>query len=178
MATLTANDWFVMGGLNINWFYQFFDADVFNDNVNSPFEDEYHITTSTNEKLSLYGTGFSRDLSDNMVNGTIEKWTQWKWDSDSSSWVEHFSFEGINVSMSDFYAAGQTVDDTDDFALIAAMLSGDDMITLSDDDDTANGYDGNDTLLGKAGADELFGDLGDDTLKGGTGDDNLLGTIP
>ncbi len=177
MAILTAYEQFVMSGLDIRRIYQFLDTDVFNDNVIAgEFEDEYHVTTTLNERFSLFGNTFSVDGSGNMVNGNIEKWTQWNWDSGSSSWVEYFSFTGIDVAMSDFYDAGQTDDaGVDDFVLIEAMLSGDDVMTLSADDDTANGYGGNDTIDGGAGADELYGDLGHDTLRGGTGNDNLYG---
>ena len=179
MAILIANDTFVMAGLDINWFYQFFASDAFRDDVNGDFEDEYDILTSTDEKLTLSGSGFAYTGSD-MDTGTIQKWAQFKWDAGTSSFVEHFSFTDISEAMSAFFAAGQTddaADDvSDDFTLIEAMLSGDDMMTLSDGDDIANGYGGNDTIVGNAGADELYGDLGDDILKGGSGDDVLFGS--
>lgn len=86
-----------------------------------------------------------------------------------------WQISGLNLSMLDVIAASKTATRSDDAAALRSQLGGDDLFTLSDRPDFANGYGGNDILEGKGGKDKLIGGAGNDALVGGADNDQLLG---
>ena len=86
-----------------------------------------------------------------------------------------FAVQDLSIDAGTFMAAINSPTQTDDDAMIAAALSGDDTFTLSAANDYANGLEGNDTLNGHDGNDTLLGGNGDDFLVGGAGLDSLSG---
>lgn len=92
-----------------------------------------------------------------------------------STWVPNWQLEGLSVSAVSIYNAAMTTGTNDDFALVAAALSGADTFQLSTGNDRMRGYGGNDRLYGNRGNDVLSGDGGNDILVGGAGSDSLTG---
>ena len=170
--------------VNLNFWYTHLDFDQFNDNANTyGYEDNYHLVTTTNDSLSLYGSGFAYSGAD-MVNGTIEGLNQWAWDNLAAAWSLSWAWTGWDIAMSDFFGVGQTATEDDDMAFIKEVMSGADTVHLSADDDYMRGFKDNDVLYGHGGDDELhgndgkdklFGSKGNDLLSGGRGNDRLYG---
>ena len=71
----------------------------------------------------------------------------------------------INISASSTFNAIRSVSKSDDEALIQQMLSGDDLFTLSDEDDVIDGYAGDDRFETGLGNDVIDGGSGTDTVK-------------
>lgn len=122
----------------------------------------------------------------------------------------HMTGFNIKIGSASYSASGLKIDyealksiDTSSFeGTLDLLLTGNDVITMSDSDpidegtggnrwfyakagndkvngskfkDWIEGDEGNDTLVGLLGDDTLYGDLGNDTLDGGSGDDYLAG---
>jgi Ca2+-binding RTX toxin-like protein len=119
------------------------------------------ITVSANEKA----------LTGGLVNGFFQVV------SDGVDWYDAFGFEGIAVSAVALQKAIDSQSTTDDYKIIAGILSGNDTFNLSSYDDYALGYGGKDKLYGGDGKDSLYGGNGNDTLIGGTGLDSLTGGL-
>lgn len=181
MTVLYAYDQTDLTSYNLNFWYANIDREEFNDDANTGgWEDNYHIYTTTNDILSFYGSGFAREIGGNMTGGQIDALSQWAWVVDAGAplggyYTERWHWAGIDVSMMDFWAAGDTPSLADDRMLIRSILSGDDTFHLSDESDTIRGFQGNDIIHGRAGSDVLDGNLGDDHLFGGRGFDHLSG---
>ena len=92
-----------------------------------------------------------------------------------SSFVPLWLVDGFSIAATKVASAIETSSTSDDFALLAAVLAGNDTIRLSPEADKMRGYTGNDKLFGNGGNDVLFGNEGDDTLVGGAGNDVLTG---
>lgn len=172
MAIISADFQFNIDEIDLNYFIQNLSTDEFNDNINNAYEDNYHLITTTDDALSLYGSGFAYDGSNNMVSGTVEAMSQWYWGG--TAWVGLFHISGLSVSMADIYAAANTSSTADDYALVKSGLSGRDRFYLSSGNDKAHGYGGADLLKGFGGRDVLYGDRGKDVLIGGAGRDKMF----
>lgn len=127
-----------------------------------------------NDYASLFG-GRNIDVNGrgDIVGGTVTGYLELVWNG--FDYETFFGIEGINVSARKLYAAALTRSTADDQRLMAEILSGNDLFSLSFFDDFANGLKGRDTLQGLGGDDTLNGGLGDDRLFGGGGADRLLG---
>ena len=88
------------------------------------------ITVSANEKA----------LTGGLVNGFFQVV------SDGVDWYDAFGFEGIAVSAVALQKAIDSQSTTDDYKIIAGILSGNDTFNLSSYDDYALGYGGKDKL--------------------------------
>jgi Ca2+-binding RTX toxin-like protein len=119
------------------------------------------ITVSANEKA----------LTGGLVNGIFQVV------SDGVDWYDAFGLEGIAVSAVALQKAIDSQSTTDDYKIIAGILAGNDIFTLSQFDDYAFGYGGKDKIFGNGGNDRLDGGNGNDTMIGGTGLDSLTGGL-
>ncbi|HCQ65641.1 MAG TPA: hypothetical protein DIU07_11030 [Rhodobacteraceae bacterium] len=176
MATFNAFFKFDIDLLNLNWFIDNLESYRLDQNVFDPWEDRYS-TFTPDEALVLHGSSFRYDAAGQMYKGTVEAVSQWFYDDDLLAWTEAFLLSQIEVPSLDVYNASQTASTGDDFALLAQILSGDDLIAMSMFDDNMRGFDGADTMFGFGGSDTLSGDEGNDELRGGSGNDKLLGGL-
>lgn len=175
MAVLTAFSRYDVDDFDLNQFYENFDAKLRDNNVFNPWEDNYTVWTPE-VAIELLGRGFRYNGRGEMVHGTVEGFAEWYYDDFVADWVELYNIHNIReVSSQAVFDASQTNKTSDDYALLAQMLAGNDRFRLSADGDKARGYDGNDRMFGKAGNDILRGDNGNDRLRGGGDDDRLLG---
>lgn len=176
MTILYAYDQTDLNSVNFNFWYSYLDHDELNRDANlDGYEDNYHLLTTTNDALSLYGYDFGFNKDGEMVKGTIQDVSQWAWDVDLQLWVERWHWAGWNIDSQDLFDVGQTASIDDDFALLSSILSDNDTFYLSDFDDEMRGFGGRDSMYGFAGDDVLVGDNGNDRLNGGSGDDILSG---
>ena len=120
--------------------------------------------------LFIGGYDITIDSFGDIIGGVVTGIGEFIWDG-GDLWI----LEGISLSATAVYEAALTPTNTDDFDLIAAALSGNDQVYLSDDDDVMAGFGGNDTLYGRNGNDTLFGGANNDVLLGGSGADVLNG---
>ena len=174
MANLTADFQFNINLLNLNYYYENLDTMWLNQGVNDPWEDRYTVFTE-DEAVVLHGNGFSYGNDADMVNGTVEAMSEWYYDDFLSEWVQVYSLSDLNADAGEIYAASQSANTNDDFALLQSILSGKDLFNLSEFNDKANGYGGNDRMFGHGGNDTLKGNDGSDKLFGGHGRDKLFG---
>jgi len=115
------------------------------------------------------GTGFKYDADGVPYAGTVASY------GGTYNGANLFIFESISVSASSIVAAADTWSLSDDAAVIANALRGNDTLTGGNLADILMGYDGNDTLNGGRGDDDLYGDAGNDTIIGGKGADWIYG---
>jgi Ca2+-binding RTX toxin-like protein len=108
-----------------------------------------------------------------VISGTATGYLQVGWNG--SAWVPIWGVQNFSYSASALADAIQSVTTTDDFAVIAQVLSGNDILFMSPYADLARGYAGNDTLIGYGGNDILYGEAGADVLNGHVGADFLSG---
>lgn len=101
--------------------------------------------------------------------------SEWFWDPIELKYSQNYVLSELTANPRDVFNARESASTVDDFALLASMLSGEDMFNLSMADDNARGYDGADVMYGFTGADVLRGDAGKDKLYGGTQNDVLAG---
>lgn len=156
--------------------YKFFDdlKTVINDVT---YQDIYTVTYTDNGNLlgvAVAGSGLTvsaneKALTGGLVNGFFQVVT------DGVDWYDAFGLEGITVSAVALQKAIDSQSTTDDYKIIAGILTGNDVFTLSQFDDYAFGYGGNDKLYGGDGKDSLDGGNGNDTVVGGGGIDSLMG---
>lgn len=121
------------------------------------------------------GTGMTVDATGTVNAGTVTG--MYEEHNPSGTVIDSYSLEGFSLSAVTVINATLSEDNTDDIAVFAAALSGNDAITLSNFKDNMRGYGGNDTISGKGGSDTIYGDDGNDTISGGTGNDVLMGGL-
>ena len=90
------------------------------------------------------------------------------------NYYDQWQIDQLRVPLADIYNASMTFSRVDDQRIIERMLSGNDVFTLSFEDDRAFGMAGDDTLYGNGGNDILGGGIGHDALYGGAGLDRVL----
>jgi Ca2+-binding RTX toxin-like protein len=115
---------------------------------------------------------FNSNYTD-VTSGTATGFLQQIWNG--NAWVPIWGVEDFSYSASALADAILTPARTDDFAVVAKALSGDDTINMSPYGDVVRGHAGDDTIRGNAGSDTLYGDDGADNIVGGSGSDSLFG---
>ncbi|MEZ5722378.1 MAG: calcium-binding protein [Paracoccaceae bacterium] len=160
------------------------------DPTNGSSPDRYTIwTTNTDFAIAFHGEDFQYNGLKYASSGVVEGFSEWFWNYDyypdePYAITRIYLLNGFTADMEDFFNAIKSNTKTDDRALLAEILSGNDTMVFSGFDDRAYGYEGNDVMKGFGGDDTLFGDGGndvlkglgdDDRLRGGSGDDTLLG---
>jgi len=108
-----------------------------------------------------------------IISGTATGFIEQGWNG--TVWVPLWGIDSFSYSASALADAIETPGTTDDFAVIAKILSGNDTIMMSKFADVVRAYAGNDTIFGKAGNDILYGEAGADVINGGPGADVLVG---
>ena len=119
------------------------------------------------------GKNFTLTPSYAITDGIVEGYLELSWNG--TEYEEWFGLQKSEVPALDIYLAATTSDPTDDYEIIDEFLSGNDLITLSPENDTARGLNGNDEIFGYGGSDKLHGGHGDDKIDGGDGNDILNG---
>ena len=155
----------------------------FLDNVNvsvggKSYEDVAFVNFGINgySYQSLFGGyGFTEGADGSATGGTVTGYLELKWSG--GQWSPIAGIEDISYSLPTLYKAFTTSTASDDHAVMAEVLAGEDTLSLSQFNDVARGYTGNDVIMGYGGNDSLFGDTGNDYLFGGTGSDYLDGGI-
>jgi serralysin len=115
------------------------------------------------------GTNFKYNSDGVPIGGTVKSYAAHDYNG------KLVVVDGLNIAATKIVDAADTFSTSDDFRLIKAALSGNDVLTGGKYDDYAMGYDGNDKLSGKDGSDHLIGGNGKDTIIGGGGRDYLTG---
>ena len=119
------------------------------------------------------GYGFTQGADGSASGGTVTGYLELKWSA--GQWSPIAGIEDFSFSLPTLYEAFTTSTASDDLAVMAEVLAGDDGLSLSEFNDVARGYSGNDVILGYGGNDTLFGDSGNDYMFGGSGSDYLDG---
>ncbi|HHC29930.1 MAG TPA: calcium-binding protein, partial [Rhodobacterales bacterium] len=96
---------------------------------------------------------------------------------DSTNDIDLFSIKGIRIKASALGKVMDTQSAKDDRLLLAKLLGGNDVVTLSGEADRFSGYGGRDTISGNAGDDVLKGGRGNDEIDDGTGNDKVFGNV-
>lgn len=123
---------------------------------------------------SMVGSGITVNPTTFAATGTVRFLGEFHMDA-GSQLQPTFFIGGLSMNAATLSHAMATVGTSDDYALFAAMFSGNDTITLSSAADRMSGYGGNDWLQGNGGNDSLIGSDGNDTLVGDLGKDVLSG---
>ena len=152
-------------------------------------ESRLQVTWGVNNEAFLMGNGLTFGTDGAITGGTARMF-----------FLQHdqalnYGFLGIAVAAEDVWAASQTLSNADDKALVVQILSGNDLVALSDFDDVFNsgagrdlivdqlGSDrinaggGNDVVVAGKGNDRVDGSLGNDVVLGGAGNDQIVGGI-
>ena len=113
------------------------------------------------------GTGLPLNSFNNFYvnSGTINAYAEDSYSLTGMKMKSDWGIYDINISASSTFNAIRSVSKSDDEALIQQMLSGDDLFTLSDEDDVIDGYAGNDRFETGLGNDVIDGGSGTDTVK-------------
>lgn len=137
----------------------------------------YQFQLGENHLAVFGGTGFKFDTNHLPTAGTVSALalTDGAISDGGSGQNVLVTIVGMKVAAAALGAALASPDQTDDFALISSIFSGDDTFVLSSSDDVAYGLGGNDTIKGGLGSDTLFGGSGNDRLFGEGGNDVLQG---
>lgn len=168
--------------INFNWFYannpsaQLFDdvGITFTETGNS-YSDFLKVDSSAvgrDEDLTLAGGSLAADLNGHLTGGTVSAIR-----IDDLLGDTYSLLDGVSISALSIDQVALTASNTDDLALWAQALGGNDTIDLSQFDDNAFGYAGNDSISGWDGNDTIDGGDGQDTLMGGAGNDSLMGRL-
>lgn len=133
------------------------------------YNDDGFLTTS-----EFYGNNLVTG-PDVQTSGTVTAMYDWFLKPEDGEWYYNGMITGISIPAADIEAASQTVSRTDDLAIVAKLLAGNDGITLSAFGDWFDAKGGNDTMAGGSGNDTLLGGIGNDIIVGGNDRDVLIG---
>ena len=125
-----------------------------------------------NYSLDFLGKGFPTTLRGDLT-GRVTAATEYVWDGEDTTTL--FELKGIDVPLEKAVRVIVSPNLRDDRALIASILSDDDVIRLSAGDDVMRGFGGDDRITGGRGDDTLYGDGGADRISGGLGADLVIG---
>lgn len=164
--------------LNLNTFVSNYVDELFEDNSyhtvgNVVYEDALFFLTEVAGSRYLWafgGSGFKLDDDGRVLGGTVTGLLVFDHVNNEATDIR-MGVDGFKVPLKSFESAALTESDADDEALFSRILSKNDEIYLSDEDDVILGFAGNDIIEGNGGDDFLVGGLGNDTLTGGDGDD-------
>ena len=174
MALFEALSGFDISTFDLNYYVRNYDRENLKDNVNSTWEDIYHIYSTNDTAFSYYGAGLGYDENDDPT-GIVQAISEWILDPDGGASTQLYRAAGLSVPFADFYQASRTETTGDDLAVLRSAFSGRDTFELSADRDHMRGFGGNDRMFGYGGADILRGDGGRDRLFGGADNDVLKG---
>lgn len=153
------------------------------------FDSAVKETWAGNNVEAVAGHDLTFDLGGNLTGGVASMLLN------STAGLANYLVVGFSMDIMDVYAAGNTASNTDDIALFQQIFSGNDLITLSlnndvfdagsgDDlvvdqrgNDSISGGLGNDVILAAKGNDRVDGGAGNDVVLGGGGDDHLKGGL-
>lgn len=180
MAKITAFTALDITGLDLNGLLTSDNVDVENDvntTVNGTvYEDAilfYDDAPSPYPIDIIAGSGFVIGANNIVSAGTITGFAHGT--TDGTNLLPQWLVEGLSFSLKSFAAAAFTADTSDDLAVLAGMLAGNDTFNLSNGNDVIAAFGGNDIINGKGGADVLFGNDGNDKINGGGGTDVMAG---
>lgn len=163
--------------LDLNYYSRNNDDDEFRDNVGFEFggrtHDDAYLVNALNPSdepvLGVLGHHLVED-SDGLAGGIVNA----IFESSSSGTVSWFA-DGFSLSARALDHAARTASGADDRAMIRAMLSGDDIVSLSREDDRFAAGAGNDTVRAGSGHDIVYAGGGRDLVIGAGGRDRLSG---
>lgn len=115
------------------------------------------------------GSALTFDGLGNITGGTVQGIAQ------EANGTFTYAMAGCSVVATDFWAATQTAVTTDDAAVFAAMLTGQDFILLANFSDRFDSGAGRDLIYGRGGADRIDAGADDDIVLSGTGSDRVAG---
>ena len=180
MANVFSDYAFLHNNLNLNrldlgaydsYFYD--DANIKFNSIN--YKDVYEIYWTYGD--SYYVSAFagpSLNVSSGVITGgTVTGYLEGYWDG--LAWKYSWGLQNISVDGAALIGAAKTAETEDDYLIFDAVISGQDTLHLSDEDDFGYSLGGDDILYGYGGADTLNGGDGDDALYGGNGDDIITG---
>lgn len=180
MAKVSANYALDIINLDLNLLVRAQTSSFFYDNANIvyngiPYQDVafFQYYSGGSFAGSFGGYGVSVNGNGQVTGGTLTGYIEQVWNS--YQWVNTFAIESFSYPAVSLADAANTITNVDDLAAIAMILSGDDLINLSNFNDVMIGYGGNDRIYANSGHDIVFGDAGHDSIYGGYGDDWLEG---
>ncbi|WP_164886670.1 calcium-binding protein, partial [Piscinibacter defluvii] len=181
MAVITANRSTDLATIDLYDLVSGATAITFLDNVNYTSPQGYHyqdiLRISYTDVLPSYaswgGSGFTFNNNGDVTGGTVTGFISQVFSG--GSYVQAYAVEGFAYSAVSIYNAALTFSTSDDMAIFASVLSGNDSFNLSTEADRVDGFAGNDTIRGNGAADVLYGGTGNDSLDGGSGGDLLIG---
>jgi Ca2+-binding RTX toxin-like protein len=148
------------------------------------YEDTYTINEWLGMSVYMFGKSLTITSGGQPKSGTVQAFVIN--DGSMLPGADLLEVTGVSFSFTDFQAAIMSSSVKDDRAMIGRMLSGNDQVSLSINDDIFNAYAGNDrisggygndVLRGSEGNDKLIGEQGVDTLRGGSGSDRFIFSV-
>jgi Ca2+-binding RTX toxin-like protein len=122
------------------------------------------------------GSKLRFDSQGNAIAGTVTGVAVYDYDLGAEAVRDsRVGIENIKVPLKSLTDAALTASVDDDEVIWSRLLSGADLMTLSDDDDVVVGFGGNDSIYGNGGDDYLGGGDGNDLIVGGAGNDVVDG---
>lgn len=115
------------------------------------------------------GAGFQYNSNGEPTSGTVNSYAAVR---DGTTF---FSVDGVSIAATSIVNAARTYSTSDDLAVIANALNGNDIFRGGNGNDYVKLFGGNDTLIGNGGNDYLYGGSGADKITGGRGHDYLRG---
>lgn len=178
MTTVTAHYKVDSLAIDLNFYSRNFYEDAFYDNIGfqyggKVYQDAYLINGwdgYADTIITFLGNGMRFNAWGDVVGGTVTALVE-----EGYYGPEIWSAQNFSVSAASIYKAALTYGNTDDRAVLAKMMAGDDTVNLSAFNDRFEGWAGNDRIWGHAGNDTLIGGAGHDALSGGSGSDRLQG---
>jgi Ca2+-binding RTX toxin-like protein len=134
-------------------------------NTGANFYDDFYLTFA--------GNGIRGSIDRGTISGTVTLMAEVSADT-AGDFYNWWGMSGISVPARAILNAGKTASLSDDRALFASALKGNDRIELSDFDDRMYGFAGRDTIYGNAGDDTIEGGKGKDQLYGGADSDTFV----
>lgn len=178
MATINAYYGIDSHKIDLNFYSRYFYEDAFLDDAyyelgGKLYQDVYLVNGWDGYDdliLGFGGTGFGFNSGGQVTRGTVTGLAEVEYDGALLWSAQNFSVSAVSV-----FRVSQTSTNSDDRALLASIMAGNDSVTLSAFDDRFEGWGGNDQMSGYGGNDTLIGGSGNDTLNGGADADRLLG---
>lgn len=137
--------------------------------VSRSYADGLSISSTGGAQETASGSGLTFDGAGMINGGTVQMIHSFA--ASGAGW----NLVGMRIAGATYGAAVTSADTSDDHALFAAALAGNDRIILSGSADQIHTGGGRDLVLGKGGADTIFGEGGDDLIDAGTGNDAIDG---
>lgn len=180
MATVFANYGINYGTVDMNLLVRAQTNSALLDNVNYNYNGQIYQDIASFQyysngyvDASFGGYDIAADANGNVSGGTITGFLESVWNG--NSWVPAWGVQSISYPAVSIAQAVWTINKADDQTVLADMLRGNDLMSLSNAADVMRGFQGNDLMSGNGGNDTLYGDEGHDRLSGNSGNDYLDG---